>query len=195
MTLQNGVLTEVKADKPSELAAVAQALVDVVKLPFRVIGEVLKLRLDYSTAAANLTDQQKKEAESAAALQAALQAIAQRSQQPGATQQESFTPGGRAPLRGGSLGGTGPRRLPDISAQQPARGGPVVPTPGDPGPAPINPGSSGTMPSSPGERVAWNSSWIAKHFEAISMAYRRCRRGVDDKTSQLMSKTADTDTI
>jgi len=45
------------------------------------------------------------------------------------------------------------------------------------------------------ERVAWISSWIAEHFEAISTAYRQCRRGVDDKTSQLVAKIADTDTI
>jgi len=45
------------------------------------------------------------------------------------------------------------------------------------------------------KRVAWISSCIAKHFQAISMACRRCRRDVDDKTSQLGGKIAGIDTI
>jgi len=45
------------------------------------------------------------------------------------------------------------------------------------------------------DRVAWIHSRLTKNSEAISMAFCRCRRGVDDKTSQLAGKIADIDTI
>jgi len=45
------------------------------------------------------------------------------------------------------------------------------------------------------DRVAWIHSRLTKNFEAISMASYRCRRGVDDKISQLAGKIGDIDTI
>ena len=61
LTFDNGVLTKFDINKPSESIAAIQIPIDIAKSIISIPGEILKLRLDYSTASKQVLDAQKNE--------------------------------------------------------------------------------------------------------------------------------------